>query len=370
MTTIYQASRVITGERDLADAWVQVDEGRIVALGQGAVPAGDVEHIEGWLIPGFVDVHVHGGAGGSFAGLEVEQVVGFHRAHGTTTMLASLVSAPIDAIVEQVHGLQRYVADGTIAGIHLEGPFLASSRRGAHAAQVLAAPAAPVIDRVLSIGAGSIAMVTIAPELPGALEAISVLREHGIVAALGHSDADAALARRAVDAGATQVTHLFNGMRPLHHRETGIAEVGLLDSRLLCELILDGHHLSDEITEIALRLLGDRWIAITDAMAAAGLPDGHFHLGELAVEARDGVVRLVDGGSLAGSTLTMDRAFDTIITRFHRTPLEAVKATATRPATALGRDDLGRLEAGARADLIVWNNHSASRVMRAGEWLH
>jgi N-acetylglucosamine-6-phosphate deacetylase len=369
MSTIIRAGRVITGERDLVDAWVQVDGGRIVAVGQGAAPAGEVEQVEGWLIPGFVDVHVHGGGGGSFSNADVEQVVGFHRTHGTTTMLGSLVSEPIDVIIQQIERLLPHVQSGAIAGIHLEGPFLAARRCGAHAPHVLVAPDAATIERVLAVGAGAIRMVTIAPELPGALDAIRVFAANGIVAALGHSDADSALAAEAVDAGATQVTHLFNGMRPLHHRETSIADAGLLDSRLLCELILDGHHLSDGITEIALRLLDDRWIAITDAMAAAGLPDGRFSLGELVVEARGGVVRLVEGGSLAGSTLTMDVAFRAIVERFHRTPLEAVQATATRPAAVLKRTDIGVIAPGARANLLLWNEHALARVMVDGGWV-
>lgn len=369
MSTIIRASRVITGERDLSDAWVHVDGGRISAVGQGLAPSGTVETVDGWLVPGFVDVHVHGGGGGSFSNAEVDTVVSFHRSHGTTTMLASLVSEPIDILVEQIEKLLPHVRSGAIAGIHLEGPFLAERRCGAHDPHVLVAPDATTVQRLIAIGAGAIRMVTIAPELPGALDAIRVLSDSGIVVALGHSDANLALATLAVEAGATQVTHLFNGMRPLHHRETSIADIGLIDERLLCELILDGHHLSDSITKIALRSLGNRWIAITDAMAAAGLPDGRFRLGELDVEARDGVVRLVDGGSLAGSTLTMDAAFRTIMRRFQRSPLEAVEATATRPARMLRRPDLGMIAPGARADLLVWKDDSLSGVMQEGRWI-
>jgi len=369
MSTVIHARRVITGEHDLIDAWVQVDGGRITAVGQGTAPSGNVETVEGWLIPGFVDVHVHGGGGGSFSNAEVDTAVAFHLSHGTTTMLASLVSEPIDIIVEQIEDLLPHVQSGIIAGIHLEGPFLSERRCGAHDPQVLVAPDANTVERVIAVGAGAIRMVTIAPELPGALDAIRVFRNSGIVAALGHSDAGGTLAAEAVDAGATQVTHLFNGMRPLHHRETGIADVGLVDERLLCELILDGHHLSDSITEVALRSLGDRWIAVTDAMAAAGLPDGRFSLGELAVEARDGVVRLVEGGSLAGSTLTMDAAFRAITQRFQRTPLEAVRATATRPARVLQRSDIGIVAPGARANLLAWKGNSLSRVMLEGRWI-
>lgn len=369
MSVVLRAERVITGERELTDAWVHVDGARIVDVGEGAAPTGREERVGGWLIPGFVDVHVHGGGGGSFSNADVPMVAAFHLSHGTTTMLASLVSEPIDVLVDQILRLLPYVESGAVAGIHLEGPFLAERRCGAHDPRVLSSPDAHTIARLIEVGSGAIRMLTIAPELPGALDAIRVFTAHGIVAALGHSDADSALVLRAVDAGASQVTHLFNGMAPLHHRHEGLAEVGLLDERLLCELILDGHHLSDRITEVALRSLDERWIAITDAMAAAGLNDGNYVLGGLAVEARDGVVRLVDGGSLAGSTLTMDAAFRAITQRFHRTPLEAVQATATRPARVLNRPDLGVIAPGARANLLSWQDDALARVMLEGRWI-
>lgn len=369
MSHIIFAERVVTGYHDLHDAWVAVDNGFIVDAGIGNPPSGQIEQVDGWLIPGFVDIHVHGGGGGSFSRAEVELATAFHRRHGTTTMLASLVSEPIDELRRQVSALAPYVEDGSLAGIHLEGPFIAERRCGAHDPHVLVAPSGPVVEDVIAAGAGTIRMVTIAPELEGALAAISVFASHGILAALGHSDADAPTAHIGVNAGATVITHCFNGMRPLHHRDTGLADVALLDSRVTAELILDGHHLSDEITEIALRLLGDRFIAVTDAVAAAGIADGRYALGGLEVEAVDGVVRLVDGGALAGSTLTMDRAFEAIMTRFHRSPLDAVRATSTRPAALIGRHDLGVLRPGARADLVLWHDHAVARVMRNGEWI-
>jgi len=369
VSTIIFADRVITGYHELHDAWVCVDNGYIVDAGIGNPPSGQIEQVDGWLIPGFVDIHVHGGGGGSFSRAEVDAATGYHRAHGTTTMLASLVSESMDDLKAQIRNLLPHVEQGSIAGIHLEGPFLAERRCGAHDPHVLCAPRGELIEEILATGTGSIRMVTIAPELEGAQSAIAIFASHGVISALGHSDADAATAHFGVNAGATVVTHLFNGMHPLHHRETGLADVGLLDSRLICELILDGHHLSDEITEIALRLLGDRWIAVTDAVAAAGLADGRYAVGGLEVEAVEGVVRLVEGGALAGSTLTMDRAFDAILSKFHRSPLDAVQATATRPAALIGRHDIGVLRPGARADLVVWRDGAVARVMRNGEWI-
>ena len=369
MSTIIFADRVITGHHDLHDAWVCVSNGYIMDAGIGNPPSGQIEQVDGWLIPGFVDIHVHGGGGGSFSKAEVEQATHFHRAYGTTTMLASLVSETFDDLKQQIRNLLPHVASGAIAGIHLEGPFLAERRCGAHDPGVLCAPRGEFVEELLALGSGAIRMVTIAPELDGAENAIAIFASHGVLAALGHSDADAQTAHFGVNAGARVVTHLFNGMRPLHHRETGLVDIGVLDSRLTCELILDGHHLSDEITEIALRLLGDRWIAVTDAVAASGVADGTYGLGALTVEARDGIVRLLPSGALAGSTLTMDRAFEAIIGKFHRTPLEAVQATSTRPAALLGRHDIGALRAGARADLVVWRDGAAARVMKNGVWV-
>lgn len=369
MSTIIFADRVITGHHDLHDAWVCVEQGFIVDAGIGNPPSGQIEQVDGWLIPGFVDVHVHGGGGGSFSRAEVEVAAAFHRQHGTTSMLASLMSESMDELKQQIRALLPHVERGSIAGIHLEGPFIAERRCGAHDPGVLCAPRGEYVEELLAVAAGAIRMVTIAPELEGAQSAIAVFASHGVTAALGHSDATATDAHFGANAGASVVTHLFNGMRPLHHRETGLADVALLDSRLTCELILDGHHLSPEITEIALRLLGNRWIAVTDAVAAAGLGNGRHTLGGRAVEAVDGVVRLTQSGALAGSTLTMDRAFETIMARFHRSPLEAVQATSTRPAALIGRHDLGVLRPGARADLVVWRNGAVDRVMRNGEWL-
>lgn len=366
---IITADRVVTGTADLADGWVAIEGSHIVAVGTGQAPDAPAERIDGWLIPGFVDLHVHGGGNASFSDGDAATVAAFHRGHGTTTMLASLVSETLDDLEVQIARLVPHLESGAIAGIHLEGPFLAEHRKGAHSADVLRAPHPGDVTRLLNVAPGAIRMVTLAPELDDALDAIGILARAGVLVALGHSDADALTARRGVDAGARIVTHLFNGMAPLHHRAPGLADVGLLDPRLMCELILDTHHLSDEITEIALRLLGERYIAITDAMAAAGAPDGRFMLGTLPVEARDGIVRVIAGGSLAGSTLTMDRAFANLIGRFGRAPLDAVQATSTRPAGLLGRTDIGRIQEGARADLIVWQGDHLARVMRDGAWI-
>lgn len=367
MSAVLLADRVITGLRDIQHGWIVIEGDVIEAVGDGNPPSPVTERIQGWLIPGFVDIHVHGGGGGSFSRGEVETVTAFHRGHGTTTMLASLVSEPVDVLVRQMHELQLHVRSGRVAGIHLEGPFLSPAHRGAHDAYVLRNPDQATLGTLLSLE--GIRMVTLAPELPGCGDAIRALTSAGIVVALGHSDATSSVARQATSSGAKVVTHLFNGMRPLHHRESGLVGVGLLDERLVCELILDTHHIADDVTELALRLLGNRWMAVTDAVEAAGMSDGQFTLGGLTVEASAGVVRVVSNGSLAGSTLTMDRAFATLLYRFHVSPLEAVQGTATRPAAIVGLQHVGVLDVGRAADLVLWRDHAVVRVMKAGVWL-
>ena len=367
-STVLIADRIITGDDDIEHGWVQIEGDRIAAVGQGDLPSGHVEVIDGWLVPGFVDIHVHGGAGSSFSQGDVDAVVAFHRRHGTTTMLASLVSEPVPNLVAQLHALRPFVESGTLAGVHLEGPFLASARCGAHDPAALSAPTTDALDALLEAGGDIIRMVTLAPELPGALEAVSRLDDLGIVVALGHSDADADAAHFAVNAGASVVTHLFNGMRPWNQRNAGLVDVALLDSRIIGELILDGHHLSDHAAELAMRTLDERWIAITDVVSAAGVPDGTFRLGDLEIEARSGVVRVLETGALAGSTLTMDRAFARILDQHARSPLEAVRATATRPAGVLQRRNVGRIQVGATADFVHWNDGALQRVMHRGQW--
>ena len=204
--TVIAARRVLTGTLDLADAWVQFGGDTISAVGTGAPPEPPAEQLDGWLLPGFVDVHVHGGGGGSFSRAQVAEATRFHLQHGTTTMLASLVSEPVDALVEQVTALLPYVESGAIAGIHLEGPFIAAARCGAHDTHVLRNPDAASVHALLAAGGAAIKMVTLAPELPGALAAIALLAERGIIAALGHSDAHTPEALAGIDAGATQVT--------------------------------------------------------------------------------------------------------------------------------------------------------------------
>lgn len=364
------AARVITGDSDLSDAWIIIEGDRIVEIGQGTPPIQAKAHYDGWLIPGFVDVHVHGGGGGAFDGPNPELAVNFHKSHGTTTMLASLVSAEIDELKKQIVALLPLVASAQIAGIHLEGPFISPHRCGAHDLDALTDPSADVLSSLIEVGQGKIRMITFAPELIGGLEAIPTMLSHQIVPAIGHTEAGAEVARKAFALGAHHITHLFNAMPSLSHRESTLVAEALADENVVNELILDTHHVVKETAALAIAAAPGRWIAVTDAMSAAGLPDGEYQIGSLPVESRSGVVRLKDGGALAGSTLTMDRAFNNILKVWGRSPLEAVQATSTRPAKVIGRTDIGRIAVGARADLVEWSeDEGIGRVMSGGVWL-
>ena len=335
------------------------------------------EEIDGWVVPGFVDTHGHGGGGATYATTDPDEARiarRFHREHGTTTAIASLVTAELDVLAAQIDALRPLVEAGEFAGIHLEGPFLSERRKGAHDPALLRDPDPAVVLDLVERSSGTVTMVTLAPELAGGLASIESLADAGVVAAIGHTDADDATAAAALDAGATVVTHLFNAMPPIHHREPGPIPRLLVDDRCEVELIADGFHLHPQVIELAVAAAGsDRVALVTDAMAAAGMPDGDFALGELQVSVRDGQARLVepDGtpGSIAGSTLTMAAAFERMVGWGY--PIERVAAmAATTPARWHGLDTVGELAPGCRADLCVVDDHGQLlRVMQAGSWV-
>jgi N-acetylglucosamine-6-phosphate deacetylase len=326
------------------------------------------------VVPGFVDLHCHGGGGHTFttgSAAEARRAAAFHLAHGTTSMLASLVSSPFELMREATAAYAPLVAEGVLAGVHFEGPYLSGVRCGAQNPAYLRDPSTAELTELIEIGAGAVRMVTIAPELPGALDAIRLLTGHGVIAALGHTDATYEQTLAGVVAGGTVGTHVFNGMRPPHHREPGPV-IALLDSPpVVCELVADGIHLHDGMLAFAARTAGpDRAALITDAMDAAGMPDGRYDLGGQAVLVADRVARLERDGSIAGSTLTMDAALRRAVTAGIPLP-DAAAMAATTPARALGlADQVGALEAGLRADLVVLSaDLTVKRVMRAGAWI-
>ncbi len=352
--------------------WVHTRGDRILAVGSGA-PARPPDARYAVLVPGFVDVHVHGGAGAAFPGGDAEQAlraVAFHRANGTTTTLASLVAAAPDELRRDVSVLRELVKDGEIAGVHLEGPWLAAARCGAHDPAQLRDPDPAELSALLATEA--VTMVTLAPERAGAMAAIRQVVDAGAVAAVGHTDADHALTRAAIDAGARHGTHLFNAMAPMHHREPGPAVALLDDDRVTVELVTDGLHVHPALWELAVRAAGPgRVAAVTDAMAAAGMPDGDYRLGHLEVEVADRVARLAGGGAIAGSTATADVLFRNIVRAaavpFADAVRRAVAMTATTPARALGLGDVGELTVGRRADLVGLSAElEVEAVYRAG----
>ena len=378
------AESVVTPAGVREQVVIDIDGDRIAGCTPVGSAGGDIpelervelERIGGWIVPGFVDTHVHGGGGFDYATEDADSALAaraFHAAHGTTTSLASLVTAPIERVRRQLQVLAELCDDGHFAGIHLEGPFLSPAQPGAHDPTLLRPLDPALVEQLLGAAGGHQTMITIAPELPGAAGVIRQLTADGVTVAIGHTDADRASTASGVEAGARTATHLFNAMRALHHREPGPVPVLLDDPRVAVELIADGHHVHPDVLAMAVAAAGtDRVLLVTDAMVAAGMPDGGFRLGDLAVEVDAGVARLVGAGGpgpIAGSTATMATVFEVmtgIVGDVGRVALMA----ATNPARHLGLDGVGRIETGARADLCVVDAHGRlQRVMRSGEWL-
>ncbi|MGY1709048.1 N-acetylglucosamine-6-phosphate deacetylase [Geodermatophilus sp. SYSU D00758] len=357
----------------LAGGWVHVTGDRLTGVGAGPAPAAErvLDCAGRTLVPGFVDVHQHGAGGAAYDGgaEDARTALAVHRAAGTTTALASLVSLPPAALDRALGELAGLVQDGELAGVHLEGPWLAPGRCGAHDPAVLRPPTAGEVARVA--GAGCVRMVTLAPELPGGLDAVRRLADAGVVPAVGHTDAGFAAVRAAVDAGARVATHLLNAMPAPAGREPGPVLALLADERVTVELIADGVHLHPAWERHVLAAAGPGRVAlVSDAMAAAGMPDGSYALGGLAVTVRAGQARLAAGGAPAGGTATAAALFRRAVSDLGLSVADAARVCATTPAAALGLADAGALEAGRRADVVLLDGRLDVRgVLRAGEWV-
>lgn len=349
-------------------AWLRVRDGLVVDRGPGTGD-GVADVALGTAVPGFVDAHCHGAAGVDLAepGADPAPVLAHHAATGTTSLVASLASAPLALTARRLRELAPHVRAGELLGAHLEGPWLAPARRGAHDAALLRAPDVGDAERLLEAGDGTVRMVTLAPELPGALEVVARLVAAGVVVAVGHTEASADEVRRALDLGARVVTHLFNGMPPLHHRTPGPVAAALLDGRAHVELVGDGQHVDDDVLDLARRLAAGRAGLVSDAMAAAGLGDGRYALAGGAVLVRDGVARTADGRSLAGSTSTVGDAVVRLLDR-GADLAEVVALTSTAPSRALGLA-VPPLAVGAPADLVETGGGRVRRVVRRGRCL-
>jgi N-acetylglucosamine-6-phosphate deacetylase len=354
----------------VVDGWVVIDGERVLGVGVGPPPERPSWSLPGLVVPGFVDVHVHGGGGASFDGGDPESVATVartHLAHGTTTMVASLVADSLDGLAASCASLAALTDDGVVAGIHLEGPWLSPRRAGAHEPSLLLPPTLEAVDRLVEAARGHLRMVTLAPELPGALVAIPELVSAGAVVAIGHTDATYDEARAALEAGATAGTHLFNAMPALHHRKPGPV-AALLESSAYLELVADGVHVHPSVLALAWR--HGRTALVTDAMAAAGAADGEYTLGSLAVVVRDGEARLASSGAIAASTATLASSLR-FASSMAGVPLpDALAAVTSTPAAMLGLTEVGRLAPGAYADLVeLTDDLEVSRVMRRGAWV-
>jgi N-acetylglucosamine-6-phosphate deacetylase len=361
--------RIVTPD-GIVEGRLRIERDRITSLTPEPVPA-DAP----WLVPGFVDMHVHGGGGHTFTTGDADaarSAAAFHLAHGTTTLVASLVSSPHDLMLSATAAFAPLVDEGVLGGIHFEGPYLARAVCGAQNPDFLREPSTAELGALIDAGDGAVRMVTLAPELPGAHDVIRLLVQRNVVAAIGHTDATYRQVADAIEEGATVGTHVFNGMRPPHHRAPGPAYALLGSPGVTCEFVADGVHLADETLEFAFRVVGgSRAALITDAIAAAGMTDGTYELGGQPVIVADRVARLASSGggepgTIAGSTLTMDTAFRRTL-RITGSIVTAARAAATTPARALGFTNRGALVAGQRADVLTFTpDLTLTEVWHAG----
>lgn len=358
------------GVRD--HAWVVVRGGTIAAAGTtdagfAAAAAGvdDVIDAAGrTLTPGYVDIHAHGGWGASFddgpEGIATARAC--HMVHGTTRQVLSLITNPLDVMERNLRTVREQMnLRPDILGAHLEGPFLALARKGAHDPNCLVDPVPEVVERLLAAADGALRQITIAPELPHGMDAIRTFAAAGVAPAIGHCDAGYEQACEAIDAGATIMTHMFNAMNGIHHREPGPIPAVTADPRVTPELINDGFHVQDPVVRMAWGFAPHRLAFVTDAMAATDCPDGHYLLGALDVNVEDGHARLVSNGAIAGSTLLLEGAVARAVLDLGLAPDEAVEAATLTPAGALGLDrpnavtgaPLGLVAPGYAADLLL-----------------
>ena len=366
-TTVVSAPQLLVGDRLVRSGAVVIRDG-VVDEVLDQVPSGDADHVRlqsGVLTAGLVDLQVNGCFGVDFADTTPDGWAQARRAlarTGVTAFLPTAITARVDdlvAFVAEVGGERdRGDAQGQarILGAHLEGPFLSPLHAGAHDPALMTSPTDGDLDRLLSRGDGALAMVTLAPELPGAENAIRRLREAGVVVSVGHTDATAEQVERAADAGASMVTHLFNAQRALHHREPGVPGAALDDTRFRLGLIADLHHVAGPVVRLAFAAAAGRVVLVTDAVAAMGMPPGTYALsGEpAAVDSPGSPPRRLDG-TLAGSALSLDQAVRNVV-GLGVPPATALTAATRTPADALGRPELGRLEAGSVADLVWWDD--------------
>jgi N-acetylglucosamine-6-phosphate deacetylase len=366
--TLISAARLFTGAEDLSPGWVELAGGRVATLGPGTPPrAADLVLPTGVLAPGLIDAQLNGAYGVDLAGTDLSGWLSVARRlpeTGVTTFVPTFITAPVPELVAAVQryagfrdSLDRTPGAARTPGVHLEGPFLAPRRAGAHPRAALALPTPEAVASLIAAATrGTVRLLTLAPELPGALEAIRTLVAAGIRVSVGHSDAREDDVRAAADAGARLVTHLYNAQRPMTHRDPGVVGAALTDDRLTCGLIVDGHHVAPAAVKVAFACATGRIMLVTDAVAAFGMPPGTYQLGEGPITVREEEPPRRGDETLAGGTGRLDDAI-------HRTAeagialTEAIRAATSVPADALGLagpglDGPGRITAGGPADLV------------------
>jgi N-acetylglucosamine-6-phosphate deacetylase len=367
-------SRHIVSPHGTVAGDVVIERGRIATVEAAADNQDALDLGDDWLMPGFIDCHVHGGGGAQTNTPdpdEVAEVAGFHARHGTTGLIATTTTAPPRELEIALNAIARCTAP-TLLGAHLEGPFLNPKRPGAMDPSLFREPDQALLERLLAAGAGRVRVMTLAPELPGALDLIERLVRAGVVASVGHTDASERQIAEAVRAGATSATHVFNAMAPFHHRAPGAVGTVLDLPELSCELICDGVHVHPAAARLVYRAKGLSGMRlVSDAMAAAGMPDGEYRLGERPVIVTEDRPVTRDGQSIAGSTLTMERAVQNAVRFLDISLPEAVVMASTNPARLLGLGERkGAIAAGFDADLVVSDERLAVRAtMVGGQWV-
>ena len=370
-TTLLRVGKAITPATEIRDAGILIRDGEIERIGKRdelELPAGatEIRAEDSTAIPGFIDVHIHGAGGrdvmeGTPEALSV--VTQRVAQHGTTSIIATTVSAPTDYTLRAVEGIAKYITTqleyddlrAEVLGMHFEGPFLSKERRGMHPAKVLQPPSLEMLQKLLHTAAGNARILTIAPELLGAMPCIDAARSLGMVVSIGHTDATFEQARAAIAHGAHHATHVYNAMRPFSHRDPGVIGAVLTSPEVNAELIADGIHVDEIAMKVLLQAKGpERVVLISDGTMATGMPDGKYTLGGVEFIVVDGVCRDAEG-RLAGSTLTLDRALRNIV-RLGIPLADAVRMLTVNPATVLGIEfKKGALRTGADADILLLN---------------
>ncbi|MGA2509456.1 MAG: N-acetylglucosamine-6-phosphate deacetylase [Candidatus Acidiferrales bacterium] len=374
-TTVIHASRILTPEEEISDGVIVVEESRIAALGhrdEMRLPAGATDFVAAGMtvVPGFVDIHIHGAGGHDVmegTARALDRITSTVARSGTTSMVATTVTAPIEDTIKSLEGIARYIRSheqseavsenaklaAEIVGIHLEGPFISKARRGVHPSDALAKPSVETLEKLLKAAGGLVRIVTIAPELPGAMDLIAAAVAAKLVVAMGHTDADYDQARAAIHAGARHAVHMYNAMRPFTHRDPGIVGAILTDPEVTAEIIADLVHVAGPAIQVLIGSKGfDTVLAVSDGIAATGMPDGNYRLGNFEVSVKEGIARNSEG-KLAGSTLTLDRALRNLVAL--GVPFtDAVRMVTVLPARRLGlAGKKGIIAVGADADLVA-----------------